>query len=263
MSVFCGIHLMPVAGTPDPRRPSCIAALERDGRLIDLVLAASDDEILAAIPPDTSAIAIDAPLVVANARGQRPVEHVLAWLDQPAFPNSVDRLTRLYGGLRGVRLRDPLRMRAAEVVEALPDLVLRELEWERRHPASDTALPLDEYRTLWLGVRPPRYRPKGLGRAVASGRAAAAALLAEVIDLNHWHPTRDPGDWQAIADAAQLDAMACAYLAWRRATSPALTVRVGDADTPMVLPADANLRSRAALHMARIAAAQGAAPGGA
>jgi predicted nuclease with RNAse H fold len=252
MIVAAGIHLMPVLDAIPTPRPSCVAGIDASGGLCQLDCAATDDEILAAIPDGVRVLAIDAPLVVPNATGQRPVEHLLAWLDTPAFPNSTERLTRLNGGIRGAALRDALIARAARVVETLPDLVLRELLWEQTHPAAAVQMDLRDYRAAWLGVRAPRYRPKGLGRATPAGRGAAASILARVVDLGDWLPTPDPDDWQAIADAARLDAIACAYTAWRLATTPGDTLALGDLRTPLVIPADANLRARATLHLARL-----------
>jgi len=244
---------MPVVDAIGTPRPSCVAGLDADGGLGLLTLAGTDDELVAAVPDGVRVVAVDAPLVVPNAAGQRPVEQLLAWLDAPAFPNSVTRLAQVYGGLRGVDLRERLAGHAARLVEALPELILRELAWEAGHPPNAAALPLADYRAAWLGVRAPRYRPKGRGRARAAGRAPAAALLAGVIDLAGWLPVADPDDWQAIADAARLDALACAYAAWRLLTMPEQTLLLGDPAAPLAVPADANLRARAGLHVARLA----------
>jgi len=253
MIVACGIHLMPVLDAIGTPRPSCVAGLDAEGSLGLLACVDSDEQLLAALPDGVGVVAVDAPLVVDNPTGQRPVEHLLAWLDAPTFPSSITRLTQVYGGLRGVGLRDRLAPRAERVVEALPDLVLRELAWEAVHPPADPPLELADYRAAWLGIRPPRYRPKGRGRAVPAGRLPAAALLARVIDLAGWLPVAEPDDWQAIADAARLDAIACAYAAWRLAIRPQDTVLIGDPRTPLAVPADANLRARVALHLARLA----------
>ncbi len=242
--------VMDAIGTP---RPSCVAGLDAGGGLGLLTLAGTDAELVAAVPDGVRVLAVDAPLVVPNTAGQRPVEQLLAWLDAPAFPNSVARLTQVYGGLRGVGLRERLAGRAGRLVEALPELILRELAWEAGHPLGAAALPLADYRAAWLGVRAPRYRPKGRGRAVAAGRAPAAALLARVIDLAGWVPVADPDDWQAIADAARLDALACAYAAWRLLTMPGQSLLLGDPAAHLVVPADANLRARADLHLQRLA----------
>ncbi len=253
MIVACGIHLMPVMDAIGSPRPSCLAGLDADGVLVELTCVDTDDELLAGLPASARVIAVDAPLVVANATGQRPVEQLLSWLDVPAFPNSIGRLTQIYGGLRGVGLRARLPARGVRVVETLPDLVLRELAWEAARPLTAPQLPLAEYREAWLDVRAPRYRPKGRGRAVPAGRAPAAALLAGVIDLGGWLPVGEPDDWQAIADAARLDAVACAYVAWRLLADPAHTLLLGDPTAPLAVPADGNLRARADLHLARLA----------
>jgi predicted nuclease with RNAse H fold len=252
MIVACGIHLMPIIDAIGTPRPSCLAGVDADGVLGLLSCADTDDELLATLPATAKLVAVDAPLVVDNPTGQRPVEHLLSWLDVPAFPNSISRLTQLYGGLRGVGLHDRLAERGVSVVETLPDLVLRQLAWEAAHPPTDPRLPLADYREAWLAVRAPRYRPKGRGRALPAGRAPAAALLAGVIDLGGWLPVADPDDWQAIADAARLDAMACAYAAWRLLTDPDHTLLLGDRAGPLAVPADANLRARADLHLARL-----------
>jgi predicted nuclease with RNAse H fold len=253
MIVACGIHLMPVMDAIGTPRPSCLAGLDAGGALVELTCVDTDDQLLAGVPATARVIAVDAPLVVANASGQRPVEQLLSWLDVPVFPNSISRLTQIYGGLRGVGLRARLAAGGAAVVEALPELVLREVAWEAGHPATEPQLPLAEYREAWLGVRAPRYRPKGRGRARPAGRAPAAALLAGVIDLGAWLPIADPDDWQAIADAARLDALACAYTGWRLVADPDHTLLLGDRTAPLAVPADANLRARADLHLARLA----------
>src|SRR5271165_4732422 len=100
MIVACGIHLMPVMDGIGGPRPSCLAGLDADGVLVELTCVDTDDELLAGLPATAQVVAVDAPLVVDNASGQRPVEQLLAWLDIPAFPNSITRLTQIYGGLR-------------------------------------------------------------------------------------------------------------------------------------------------------------------
>jgi len=253
MIVACGIHLMPVIDAIGSPRPSCVAGIDAGGGIAHLSLADTDDQLLASVPASAEIVAVDAPLIVENVAGQRSVEHLLSWLDVPVFPNSIARLTQLYGGLRGVGLRARLAEREVRIVESVPDLVLRELAWEAIHPATEPPLPLARYREAWLAVRAPRYRPKGRGRAQPAGRAPAAALLAGVIDLGGWLPIDDPDDWQAIADAARLDAMASAYAAWRLLTDPDHTLLLGDPATPLAVPADANLRARADLHLGRCA----------
>jgi hypothetical protein len=128
------------------------------------------------------------------------------------------------------------------------------LLWEREHPPGAPPLPLADYRARWLPLRPPEYRPKGAGRAKAAGLLPAHRLLAEVVDLAGWAPAPAADDWGAIADAACLDAIACAYAAWRHATRGAeASVTVGTPERGMaVLPADENLKSRLALNLERL-----------
>lgn len=248
-----GLHLLQTLALVDSPRRSAVARLDARGRLIALDAVASDDEILAALPASVGTLAVDAPLAVPGERGQRDLEKVLAWCDVPAFPTSRRRLEQVHGGLRGEALAPRLGA-GRRVVETLPAHVLRQLLWEREHPPGAPPLALADYRALWLPLRPPEYRPKGAGRAKPAGLLAAHRLLAEVVDLCGWAPAADPDDWGAINDAARLDAIACAYAAWRLQTSgDAGSASVGTPDRGLVvLPADANLRDRLALNLERL-----------
>lgn len=62
------------------RRPSGIAVVDTDGRLVDVGVGTDDDSIVAALRPytcDECLVAIDAPLIVKNATGQRAAEREL------------------------------------------------------------------------------------------------------------------------------------------------------------------------------------------
>ena len=59
---------------------------------------------------------------------------MLSWCDAPTLPISVSRLESLYGGCRGVQLADQLSDGDLTLVEALPELTLRQLIWEYEHP---------------------------------------------------------------------------------------------------------------------------------
>jgi hypothetical protein len=137
------------------------------------------------------------------------------------------------------------------VLEALPDQVLRQTAWERDHPADAPAMDLLAYRTAWIGVRAPVYRPKGTGRARPDGTLAACRLLDAVLDLGGWAPAPPADDWAAIADAARVDAICCAYAALRTLQGRAATIDVGRGFR-MALPADANLAARVALTLERL-----------
>lgn len=250
--IACGIHLMPVIGAIATPRPSCVVTVSQAGAVTDITLADTDEAIVAAIPDGVRVLAIDAPMQVANARGARAVDRLLQWLDVPVFPVSRARLETVFGGARGVRLADAVRTRANDVYETVPDLVLRELEWESSRPDGAPASELGEYRAAWLGLRPPRYRPKGTGRARPDGVLAALALVSTAIDPGGWVPDPDPDDWQAISDAAVVDAMVCAVTAWRAMTAPRGTMVVGDGPIPIAVPCDASLAERARINAARL-----------
>ena len=247
-----GLHLLQtrrLIGTP---RRSCLAELDAGRRLIALRLLDGDEEILAALPPGPALLAVDAPLAVPNEDGQRDAERVLAWCDVTAFPTAARRLRTVHGGARGVDLAAALASRGREVVETLPDLALREIAWERDHPPDAPPMDLAAYRTAWLGVRAPAYRARPAGRARASGLAPAAALLSAVLDLGGWAPAAEPDDWQALHDAARLDAICCAYAAWRHHSGSG-SVELGTRERGrLVLPGDANLRNRVAVNLERL-----------
>lgn len=250
-----GLHLLQTLDLVDTRRRSAVARLDQAGRLLALDLVAADDEIVAAIPPAVATLAVDAPLAVPDEDGQRDLERVLAWCDAPAFPTSRRRLAQVHGGMRGVDLAPRLGA-GRRVVETLPGHVLRQIAWERERPRSGPPLALADYRAEWLPLRAPDYRAKGSGRAKPAGLAPAHRLLAGVLDLRGWAPVADPDDWAALDDAARLDALACAYLAWRLAREGAEgTVAIGSPERGMiVLPADANLRERVAVNLERLRA---------
>jgi hypothetical protein len=248
-----GLHLLQTLELVDSPRRSAVARLDAEGRLTALDLVAGDEEILAALPASATVLAVDAPLAVPDERGQRDLEKALAWCDVPAFPTSRRRLVQIHGGIRGETLAPRLGA-GRRLVETLPGHVLRQLAWERDHPAGAPPLPLADYRALWLPLRPPEYRPRAGGRAKPAGLLPAHGLLAAVVDLGGWAPDPKGDDWAVIADAARLDAIACAYAAWRLATrGDAASVEVGTPERGLVaLPADANLRERLALNLERL-----------
>jgi predicted nuclease with RNAse H fold len=253
-SIAAGLHLQQRRDLVGGGHPSAIALLGTDGALREVRLLEEDAEILSAVPAGARLV-VDAPLAVPNEAASRPLEKLLAWLDIAAFPASRARLEKLHGGIRGEELRPGLAGRAAEVAEGLPDATLRQIMREREHPDVLTAEDLGEYRAAWLGLRAPRYRPKGTGRAAPEGIRAATAILAEAVDLGGWAPAEDPDDWRAIADAAVIDAVACAVAA-RRGDDPDRSLRLGAPERgEALLAADAAMRERAAINVARLRAA--------
>lgn len=252
---YLGLHLLQGLALVGTRRPSVVAELDGSGRLTGLTECGPDDLVAAAVGDDPGILAVDAPLAVPNVAGRRDAESVLAWLDVPVFPTSRRRLEQVAGGIRGEVLAPALAAPGRLVVEAVPDLVLRQLMWEERHPPGAPALDLGAYREAWLGIRPPRYRPKGSGRARPEGLAEAHAILARVVDMDGWTPRRRDGDWGPIADAAVLDAIACAYAALRLGSGAEPSLVLGSAERGLIVsPADANLLGRAAVNLERLRA---------
>lgn len=245
MGDVLGLHLVQHLDLIDSPRRSVLARVGPDGRLRSLERAGDDDAVVArAASAGGAALVVDAPLAVPEGVGRRDAEAVLAWCDVPAFPVSRRRLTQVTGGMRGVALAPALARPGRWLAEALPDLVLRQIAWERRHPADAPPLDLAAYRAAWPGVRAPAYRPKGAGRARAPGLVAAWALLASVLDLAGWRPSGAAGDdWAAIDDAAVLDALCCAYAGLRVARGEGLLLGAPDRGL-VAVPADANLRGR-------------------
>ena len=253
---IAGIHLDQTVGRENERR-SAVALVGGDGCLTGLVRAGPDEDILAALPGTAALAIVDAPLVVRNDSGRRDLEELLAWCDHPTFPVARRRLLALHGGIRGEGLGRAAAERGHGVVEALPDLVLRQLHWERGHPLGTRALDLRDYREAWLSVKAPVFRPRGRRPARADGVDSAYALLAAVLDLSGWRPAHDPDAALAAADSAFLDAIACAYAGWRAARGAGAVV-IGSPDRGrMIVPADANLEGRLRLHAERLQTAGG------
>lgn len=251
MTQVAGIHLLQGLDLVATPRRSAVARLDSEGRLTALDLASSDEEIVALVGgTDVRVVAVDAPLHVPNASGRRDAEAVLAWCDVAAFPSSRRRLEQVHGGLRGEALAPSLEAAGRTVLEALPDQVLRQIAWERDHPADADAINLLAYRTAWVEVRAPVHRPKGTGRARPDGVIAAWRLLDGVLDLGGWAPGPPADDWAVIADAARVDAICCAYAALRHARGAAVSIATGG--PPLTLPADANLAARVAQTLRRL-----------
>ena len=256
---FLGLHLLQSVELVDSPRPSAVAAVDAEGALQGLTFAARDADVLAALGAPPAVVAVDAPLTVANETGQRDAELILAWCDVPAFPVSRRRLAQVFGGIRGPGLR-AAAPHGIEMVETLPDLVLRLMLYEEAFGAEQVDL-LD-YRARWLGLRPPVYRPKGAGRARGAGILEAAALVGRHVDLGGWAPSTRTDDWTAIRDAAALDAILCATVA-RRTSLPGATATIGHpARGALVVPVDANLAARLRVNQARLAGEGAISPGG-
>ncbi|HWH14752.1 MAG TPA: hypothetical protein VNT51_08390 [Miltoncostaeaceae bacterium] len=248
-----GLHLLPDSRLVGSGRPSCLAEVDAAGHLVRLELLEGDAQIVAALPGDPLLLVVDAPLVVPNETGRRDVEVVLSWLDCPVFPASRRRLAQLAGGVRGEALAARAAGPGRDLAEGVPDVALRQLARERAGAADQGDL--GRYRAEWLALRAPRYRPKGTGRAQAAGMAEAARLLATAVDLDGWWPDPSGDDWALIADAARIDAVACALTAARALADPERVLWLGSsARGRVVVPADAAMRARAEVNLTRLRA---------
>jgi len=243
-----GLHVAQGLGSPD--RPSALAEVA-GVRVLSLELLRTDAEIESALPTGAHVL-VDAPLWVPEDPGSsRDLERVLAWCDIPLMPVTGRRLDALFGGRRGVLLAERLG-RERVLAECAPDAVLRQLTYESLR-ADARPVDLAGFRTAWLELRPPRYRPKGAGRARPSGLAPAAGLIAHALDLGGWSPRPHASDLDAIDDAARLDALVCALVARRALDAPGSAVTIGAPGAPrMVLPVSPLLLDRLEVNVRRL-----------
>jgi predicted RNase H-like nuclease len=96
------------------RRPTGLAVLSDDGHLLHVSAEKSDEAIVAALKPYVAGpclVAVDAPLIVTNATGNRPAEAALnrdfARYDAGAHPSNTAK-PELAGTPRGARLAEAL-----------------------------------------------------------------------------------------------------------------------------------------------------------
>jgi hypothetical protein len=251
-----GVHIVQTLAHVGTPRRSVVVRVDDGGRVLAMDAVDDDAEVLEAVGHGARVVIVDAPLAVPNDAGSRDIERVLAWCDIPLFPVSRRRVTALHGGLRAEDLFAALDARATEGAwEASPDQVLRQLIWEREHPAGAAPLDLADYRATWPAVRAPVYRPKAAGRARAAGLAPAWQIVASALDTGGWAPATDADDWGVIADAARLDALCCAVAGLRGLGVGGEAVRLGSPERGrIVVPADANLRGRIDLTVTRMRA---------
>ncbi|MET0837286.1 MAG: DUF429 domain-containing protein [Marmoricola sp.] len=226
------------------KRPTGLAVLDDSGRLVHVSAVRTDEEIheaLASYVADDCLVAIDAPLVVRNATGNRPAEAALnqdfAKFDAGAHPSNTGK-PELSGTPRGAALCQALALdmnprsgRSRRAIEVYP------------HPATVALFRLG--RTL-------KYKHKP-GRDLDSLRAELLSLMAFVEGLADAEPTLDvdPGSsgWaelRAQVETAtrkselrvvedQVDAVVCAYIARFADTRPQDTTTYGDLETGYIV----------------------------
>jgi predicted RNase H-like nuclease/ppGpp synthetase/RelA/SpoT-type nucleotidyltranferase len=240
------------------RKPTGLAVLDADGRLLHVSAVSTDDEIVAALEPYVEGdclVAIDAPLIVTNPKGNRPAEAALnkdfARFDAGAHPANTGK-PEFRDQPRGARIAarlgldmNPRSGRSRRAIEVYP------------HPATVALFRLG--RTL-------KYKQK-TGRDLEQLRSELIVLVGLLEGL----ATADPplvlhGDethrrgtlpaWQALRTAVetatrkselrvvedQVDAVVCAYVALFAEREPERTTTYGDFETGYIvtptLPAD-------------------------
>ncbi len=244
------------------RKPTGVAVTDGRGRLLHVSTQRTDAEIIDAVRPyvgdgSDCLVAMDAPLVVTNATGNRPCEAALnrdfARFDAGAHPANTGK-AEFRESPRGARLA------AALALDLDPDSRLGRRAIEVYPHAATVAL-------FRLG-RTLKYKNKP-GRTLEMLRSALLALTAHVESLAAADPALHVADepaWRALVtqvEAArrkselrvvedQVDAVICSYVALFAAHRPERTTTYGDLASGYIvtptLPADLHptRRSRAA-----------------
>jgi predicted RNase H-like nuclease/ppGpp synthetase/RelA/SpoT-type nucleotidyltranferase len=228
------------------RKPTGLAVLDADGRLVHVSAARTDDEIVAALQPFTEGdclVAIDAPLIVVNRDGNRPAEAALnrdfSRFDAGAHPANLGR-SEFSEQPRGARLAallgldmNPRSGRTRRAIEVYP------------HPATIALFRLG--RTL-------KYKNRS-GRDLERLRAELLVLLSLVEGLTDAEPhlvldtPETSGAWGALragVEAAerksqlrvvedQADAVLCAYVGLFATRCPERTTTYGDVETGYIV----------------------------
>ncbi|GGK56049.1 DUF429 domain-containing protein [Ornithinimicrobium pekingense] len=232
------------------KKPTGVAVVDPDGRLVHVSTQRTDEDIVAAVRPwtgESCLVAIDAPLVVTNATGNRPAEAALnrdfARFDAGAHPSNTGK-PELSGTPRGARLArllgldmNPSSGRARRAIEVYP------------HPATVVLFRLG--RTL-------KYKHKP-GRSLETLRAALLTLVEHLERLAEADPPMlltGSRQWRDLVESIraatrkselrvaedQVDAVLCAYVARYAVAHPGRTTTYGDLATGYIvtpaLPAD-------------------------
>lgn len=222
------------------KKPTGLAVLDGDGNLLHVSAARTDDEIVAELAPYVEGdclVAIDAPLIVTNATGNRPAEALLnkdfARFDAGAHPSNTGK-PEFRDQPRGARIAarlgldmNPRSGRARRAIEVYP------------HPATVSLFRLG--RTL-------KYKHKP-GRDLEQLRAELLVLLGSLEGLSAAEPplrveADGPGGtaWRVLRTAVeragrkselrvvedQVDAVVCAYVALFAERRPEQTTTYGD-----------------------------------
>ena len=228
------------------RKPTGLAVVDGDGRLVHVSVARTDDDIVETLEPYVEGdclVAVDAPLIVTNPTGNRPAEALLnadfGRFDAGAHPSNTGK-PEFRDGTRGARVcarlgldLNPRSGRARRAIEVYP------------HPATVALFRLG--RTL-------KYKNKA-GREVADLRSELLVLMGLLEGLAAADPPLQldgagaGGAWAALRAAVegaarkaelrvvedQVDAVLCAYIALYAARRPADVTTYGDLESGYIV----------------------------
>lgn len=231
------------------RRPTGLAVLDDEGRLVHVSAAGPDDQIVDTLAPYVAhdcLVAVDAPLIVSNQTGNRPAEAALnkdfARFDAGAHPSNTGK-PEFRGQPRGARLAERLGLdiapdsRAARrAIEVYP------------HPATVALFRLG--RTLKYKQRSGRDLTQLRGELLVLLDLVESLADAEpplrVVDPEHagrgaaWVELRQrvetaarKSDLRAVED--QVDAVVCGYVALFATRRPERTTTYGDGRTGYII----------------------------
>jgi predicted RNase H-like nuclease len=218
------------------RRPSGVATLAADGRLVDIAAAHDDASIAARLRPYTRGdcvVAIDAPLIVTNKTGQRMCETALnrdfRRFDAGAHPANTGK-PEFAGIPRGARIAARLRLdmdpdsrEMRRAIEVYP------------HPATVALFRLG--RTLKYKHKPGRSFGHLKSELLALMRLleglAGAEVSMRVTDHPEWarlrhHVETATRKFQLRAAEDPVDAVVCAYVGLYRERRPEDVTTYGD-----------------------------------
>lgn len=235
---FCGLDL-----AWSQRNASGIAVVDGAGRLLASAVVTTDDEIAGWLAPHldhVQVVAVDAPLVVPNETGRRPVEAELSAAYQSAYAGALpsNRGNPLFDPPRGARLADRFgwRIGTARPVadgESPPSCIE-----VYPHPAMVGLFGLDR-------VIPYKARGK---RSVEDRRIALGVLMTHLEAIEplalgthaRWLSLRRvqaatvrPVDLKRLED--ELDGIFCAHLAWLWGTGSTALRVWGDEETGFIV----------------------------
>ena len=236
---FCKSRTMHFVGVDlawGVRRPTGLAVLDDDGRLLHVASESSDDAIAAALAPYVAGeclVAIDAPLVVTNATGNRPAEAELnkdfRAFEAGAHPTNTGK-SEFRDGPRGGRLAerlgldlDPSSEGGRRAIEVYPHAAIvalfrlgRTLKYKdkRGRTLDDLRSELLRLMTLLEGLR-DADTPLRL-----DGSPAWAELVTQVREAGR------KSDLRKVED--QVDAVVCAYVALYAEREPKQVTTYGD-----------------------------------